>query len=206
MFHNVRFPEEISYGSKGGPKFSTTIITLASGKERRNINWMDVRAEYDVAHGIKDQEEMEELRDFFYGRYGRAYSFRFKDHADYQIFSQTIGIGDGTTTQFQIVKSYTSGVSTYMRRITKPVSGTLTGGILVDDVEAAVDSYTVDYNTGVVTFDVAPAAAAVISIPYVEFDVHARFDTDYFDPVHEFWLTESWQSILIVEIKDDETV
>lgn len=53
-FHDVVFPDEIAYGSKGGPKFQTTVVTLGSGVERRNQDWSRVRAEYDVSHGIKD--------------------------------------------------------------------------------------------------------------------------------------------------------
>jgi len=38
-FIEERFPADISYGMSGGPSFSTDIVTLASGKEHRNVNW-----------------------------------------------------------------------------------------------------------------------------------------------------------------------
>ncbi len=34
-FHDVRFPTDISYGSSGGPGFSTAIIEVDSGAEER---------------------------------------------------------------------------------------------------------------------------------------------------------------------------
>lgn len=207
MFHDVRFPEEISYGSKGGPKFSTSIITLASGKERRNQNWLDVRAEYDVAHGIKDRTDMEELRAFFYARRGRAHSFRFKDWSDYEVLAQTLGTGDGVKTDFQIIKTYVSGTDYYIRNVTKPVEGTLTnllvnGVTQIEGPDDMSDDFSVDYSTGIISFYTPPTDGHSIVLTSCEFDVHTRFDSDHFDPVHEFWQTESWSSIMLVEIKD----
>lgn len=201
-FHDVRFPEEISYGSKGGPKFSTSIVSLASGKERRNIDWVQTRAEYDVAHGIKEQAQMVELRAFFYNRYGRAHSFRFKDWGDYDLINETIGIGDGTTKAFQLRKTYTDGPFSYVRTITKPVPGTFQGMLVGVTPKFETTDYTVNYTTGIVTFKVAPALGLTVSLGSGEFDVHCRFDTDHFDPEHDGWLTESWSTIMIVEVKD----
>jgi uncharacterized protein (TIGR02217 family) len=224
-FHDVLFPKAISYGSKGGPRFSTTVLTLASGKERRNQNWLDVRAEYDVSHGIKDRVDMAELRDFFYGRRGKAYSFRFYDHADNVILNQDIALGDGTTKLFQIVKTYSPAANPYVRKITKLVDGTLHGVSVADVVMVEYDwitpgtpayitwfnalsapakllAFMCNYATGELYFATAPANGALIDLAAVDFHVHVRFDTDLFDSVHDFWETESWESILLVEIKD----
>ncbi len=40
-FHEVRFPPDISYGTTGGPAFSTTVFQAASGFEQRNVNWAE---------------------------------------------------------------------------------------------------------------------------------------------------------------------
>lgn len=212
-FHNVIFPEEIAYGSKGGPKFQTTVVTLASGIERRNVDWSRVRAEYDVSHGIKDPESLSELRQFFYARRGRAHSFRFKDWGDFELENQAIGYGDGALKDFQIIKSYEPGPYQYDRVITKPESGSVeglkVGGVLYTErsnptTAQRPTSYKVDYATGKVSFYVAPAAGLSIILTYARFHVHARFDVDVFDPVHDFWLYQSWESIPLVEIKDTE--
>lgn len=209
-YHDVMFPEEISYGSKGGPQFRTTIITLASGLERRNQEWKRVRAEYDVSHGIKDPEELEALREFFYARRGRLHSFRFKDHGDFEIFNQAIGVGDGVKTAFQIIKSYEPGPYQYDRVITKPERDSIfpitVGGVPYQETtnNGVANRYTVDYATGIVTFKNAPGNGLSIILPYARFSVHARFDVDTFDPEHEFWQYQSWESIPIVEIKDKE--
>src|SRR5215218_8305599 len=38
-FHEVRFPLDVSLGSRGGPVRRTDIVTLASGREHRNSRW-----------------------------------------------------------------------------------------------------------------------------------------------------------------------
>lgn len=210
-FHDIRFPDHISYGSSGGPMFSTTIMALTSGFERRNINWSQVRASYEAVHGIKGVEDMEEIRAFFYARMGRAYSFRYKDWSDYQTGAQLLGVGDDVATAFQIVKNYTSGGFQYSRLITKIVhedengdplvtlENVTVGGVLMDNI----DDYTLDPNTGVITFVVPPPLAAEVRIGNAEFDVHVRFDTDHLNATHDFWQTESWPSIPLVEIKEN---
>lgn len=206
-YHDSLFPPEISYGSKGGPAFKTTVVTLASGIERRNAEWVKVRAEYDVSHGIKDPEQMEALRHFFYARYGMAHSFKFLDHGDFEIFDQQVGTGDGVKRTFQAIKSYVDGIYTYEREITKLELGSVEPLTINDvpKVETAstgnANGYQINYQTGVITFNVAPPAGQIIRMPYARFYVHVRFDIDVLDPVHEFWLYQSWESIPLVEVK-----
>jgi uncharacterized protein (TIGR02217 family) len=52
-FHEVRFPDNISRGARGGPERRTQIVELASGDEERNASWVNSRRRYDVAYGIR---------------------------------------------------------------------------------------------------------------------------------------------------------
>ena len=38
-FHEVRFPDNISRGARGGPERRTQVVELASGDEERNASW-----------------------------------------------------------------------------------------------------------------------------------------------------------------------
>ena len=38
-FHEVRFPDNISRGARGGPERRTQIVEMASGDEERNGSW-----------------------------------------------------------------------------------------------------------------------------------------------------------------------
>ena len=42
-FDEVRFPDTISRGARGGPGRRTQIVTLASGDEERNASWANSR-------------------------------------------------------------------------------------------------------------------------------------------------------------------
>src|SRR5690606_10765408 len=117
-FHEVRFPDNISRGARGGPERRTQIVELASGDEERNASWANSRRRYDVAYGIRRADDLAAVVAFFEARDGRLHGFRFQDWAHFKscLPSQTpgatdqpIGTGDGTTTQFQLAKRYTSG-------------------------------------------------------------------------------------------------
>ncbi|PIR39599.1 MAG: hypothetical protein COV35_03590 [Alphaproteobacteria bacterium CG11_big_fil_rev_8_21_14_0_20_39_49] len=196
-FHEIQFPSDISYGSSGGPEFSTDVIITHSGYEQRNVNWSDARAVYNVSHGIKTQGQLDSLIAFFRARQGRAYGFRFKDWSDYNITGQQIGVGDDSTTQFQLVKQYISSPATITRSIKKPVSGTV--NIYIDDVEQ-VSGVSVDSTTGIVTFTTPPTQDEVITADF-EFDVPVRFDTDRLSASLDSYGVNSWNNIPIVEIR-----
>lgn len=182
-FHEVRFPTAIAFGSTGGPERRTEIVALGSGFEERNAVWANSRRRYDVGSGVKTLDDLAAVTAFFEARLGRLYGFRFKDPADFQScvpggavspLDQAIGTGDGATTEFQLVKTYVSGPANWVRRIAKPVAGSVR--IAVGGIELS-GAVTVDTTTGVVRFASAPAPGAAIAAGYA-FDTAVRFDTD----------------------------
>jgi uncharacterized protein (TIGR02217 family) len=212
-FHEIQFPPSISQGAVGGPRFATSIIALSSGVEQRNINWSMRRGEWDVATGLRTQEQIEVLLDFFHARRGRAYGFRFKDWTDYRVprWRTTPGdmfalpvffTTDGTSKTFQLTKSYADSGANFPRPIQKPVPGSLQ--LLADGVQ--IDNgadWTVDTTTGIVTLSDALAATTGQLIGGAcEFDVPCRFDTD--DAKITITTTENfaWGPIPILEIRD----
>ncbi len=212
-FDDVRFPTAISIQAQGGPGFKTDIYVTQSGYEQRNINWSITRGRWDVAHGVKTKSDFATLKNFFMARYGRAHSFRFKDWMDYQATAVSIGTGDNSATQFQLKKLYTNGGRTYSRVITKPVSGTLSVFLAgVEQTEGGGDDYTVNYATGVVTFNSAPGVEVAITATF-QFDCHCRFDTDQLDAQvdvppdsNDENIYLSWNDIPVVEIKEESNV
>lgn len=205
-FHEVRFPDRIAYGSIGGPRFATTVIETASGHEQRNMEWSEARAEYDVGSGLAGEEDLALLLAFFRARKGRAYGFRFRDWSDYRSapdngavtpLDQHLGVGDGATTAFQLVKSYASGPASHRRVIAKPVAGTVR--VALDGVEQT-GGWTVDATTGIVTFDTAPAEGVVVTAGF-EFDVPVRFRDDSLRLSIETFAAGEAPSVGLVEIK-----
>ena len=197
----VQFPTDISYGATGGPEYSTDIVETFGGHEQRNVNWSAARASYDVSHGVKTKTQLDALIAFFRARRGRAVGFRFKDWSDYSVSAQNIGTGDGAETDFQLVKTYTSGSVTVSRTITKPVNGTV--NIYLDAVLQG-GGYTLDTTTGIVSFTVAPGVDVVVTSDF-EFDVPVRFDTDSLDisldAINSGELIGSWNNIPVIEVR-----
>lgn len=184
-FHEVRFPANLSFGSVGGPERRTEVVTLANGFEERNTPWEHSRRRYDAGIGMRSLDDVETLIAFFEARRGQLHAFRWKDWSDYKsgapsadpaYTDQIIAWGDGATTAFPLIKTYRSGVHTYDRPIQKPVEGTVHIG-LKGDPQIEGTHFTVDHETGIVTFSTAPETGAEVTAGY-EFDVPVRFDTD----------------------------
>jgi len=205
-FHEVRFPDNISRGARGGPERRTQIVELASGDEERNASWADSRRRYDVAYGIRRADDLAAVVAFFEARNGRLHGFRFKDWGDYKSglpsaaispTDQEIGTGNGSLTEFALLKRYSSGAQSWTRAIAKPVAGSVR--VALGGVEQ-MSGWSVDSTTGVVTFDTAPAAGVAVTAGFA-FDVPVRFDTDALDVTLDLERLGSITSIPLLEIR-----
>jgi uncharacterized protein (TIGR02217 family) len=207
-FHEVRFPAALSFGSSGGPRRHTDIVTLANGFEERNTPWEHARRHYDAGIGLRSMDDVETLITFFEARRGQLYGFRWKDWADFKsckptrdttALDQEIGRGDGQTRVFRLVKTYVSGEHDYVRPILKPVNGSvkiaLAGDPKVDTIE-----FTVDPATGEVTFTEAPDIDVRVTAGF-EFDVPVRFDTDRITTSAATFNAGEVPSVPIVEVR-----
>jgi len=168
-FLEIQFPTSISYGAAGGPSYSTDVIVLDSGFESRNQNWSVARASWDVAHGIKNQANLDVLIAFFRVAKGKANGFRFKDWIDYLV-AQTEGrlgttaVGTGFAA-YQLYKRYSNAAGSEDRIIQKPVSGQTT--VYRDSspvtVGGGAGQIAIDYTTGIITF-VADSSFSITAI------------------------------------------
>jgi len=185
-FHEVRFPTDIALGSTGGPVRRTEVVTLGSGKEQRNSRWAHSRRQYNAGYGIKSTHDLQSVIEFFEERRGRLYGFRFRDPFDWKssnssvpvsALDQEIGIGDGTSRDFQISKRYGNHEYGYLRKISKPVAQTVL--IAVDNDLISTNDYALEASTGLVTFheNTIPDKGQKITAGY-EFDIPVRFDAD----------------------------
>ena len=206
-FHDVRFPIDISRRATSVVQRRTEVIVLASGHERRNSRWASARRKWQVGYGVKSMDDLHTVIAFFEARRGRLHAFRFRDWADYKscpplqppaATDQPIATGDGATTAFQLVKSFTDAAGSFTRAITRPVDGTVK--VAIDGVEQS-SGFSVDHATGLVTFATPPASGAVISAGF-EFDVPARFDIDELRIDLESFRHGQAPDIEIVEVRE----
>jgi uncharacterized protein (TIGR02217 family) len=205
-FHEVRFPDKIGRGARGGPMRRTQIVTLASGLEERNASWAQARRRYDVSYGIRRADDLAEVIGFFEARLGQLYGFRFKDYADYKSSlpsrmtdarDQLLGTGDGSTRHFRLRKRYGTDEVGIWRPIHKPVDGSVK--VAVEGVEQ-FSGWSVDTITGILSFDAPPASGAAVTAGF-EFDVPVRFDTDMMDVTLDVEQHGSIPSIPLIELR-----
>ncbi|KQS03540.1 hypothetical protein ASG11_04115 [Sphingomonas sp. Leaf357] len=197
-FDDVLFPLALGREAEVMPEFSTAILTSAGGHEVRNAGWAAARTRYDVGPGIRSEADIAALLDFFRARMGPARGFRLRDPFDASsgagsALDQRLGVGDGTTVRFALVKHY--GDST--RRITRPVAGSVkvaVGGV-------AVAGFTV-LAGGFVALDVAPEAGVVVTAGFA-FDVPVRFAEDGLAVNRATFLAGAAASVPLVEVREE---
>lgn len=210
-FHNVRLPDEIDYGTTGGPSFRTHVIRLDSGAEQRVGRWSDAQRSFDLKKTVPEGTQMATLHAFFLARRGKLHTFRHWDKTDFTTasddrgeptpFDQDLGVGDGTTKVFQLVKRYTSGPTTIPRNITLPWEGTVRVAVGGVEKTEGVD-FTVDATTGRVTFMAAPSALADITWGG-KYDIVGRFDTDEWPAELATFGKRELRSLPVVEVPDE---
>ena len=186
MFDDVRLPEDIERGARGGPMFNTTIVGLISGAEKRLQNWSRSRGRWDVGYGVQDKDGYSRVLAFFYARRGRAHGFRFKDWSDFEV-THGAYIEDrisAMVSKYYLAKPY----GNYLRRITKPTTNMVK---LSDDTMLNVDRMTGEIAA-------IPAGNATWS---GEFDVPVRFDTDNLEVDLNWYDAGSIPSFPIVELR-----
>ena len=208
-FHEVRFPTNISRNGSLSVNRKTIISVADSGAEERNSPWANSRRTYNAGYGVKSLDDLYDIVSFFEERRGQLYGFRLKDPLDFNstrpeqtpaFNNQVIGTGDGSTTAFNLVKTYGAGATAWVRRIRKPVSGTIKVGL--NGVEQLA-GWSVNSTTGVLSFNTAPANGVQITAGY-EFDTPVRLGTDNLQLNMTDFETGVFPSIPIVEIPDSE--
>jgi uncharacterized protein (TIGR02217 family) len=179
------------------PKFSTTIKTAVSGREYRTANWSAPRYEYKLDYEVLSEQgsatDMRQLMGFVNARGGSFDSFLFSDPDDNTVTLQPIGIGDGTTTKFQLVRTWGG----YAEPIydTNGAPSIYVNGAL----RTVTTHYTID-SAGMVTFVTAPAAAAPITASF-SFYWRARFSKDGYEFsqfMQDFW---ELRNLAIITVK-----
>jgi uncharacterized protein (TIGR02217 family) len=207
-FHEIRFPANLSFGSVGGPERRTEIVTLANGFEERNTPWAHSRRRYDAGVGLRSLDDVETLIAFFEARIGQLHGFRWKDWSDFKSCApsatplagdQLLGLGDGVATVFPLQKTYVSGLQTYVRPIRKPVAGTVRVALANDSKVEGLE-YTVDVETGEVSFVLPPAGGVRVTAGF-EFDVPVRFDTDVIQTSVASFQAGDVPNVPVVEIR-----
>lgn len=197
-FLEIEFPRQLSFGSAGGRGFFTTVNEGFSGWKQWNQNWTYPLAEWTInVKSLQNSDgrisDFEALYAFFLNMKGRANGFRFWAPADNSATGQSIGTGDGATTQFQLQKTYSIYGNSFAIPVVKPIDSSVVdyqGNSLssrsdyvapkIYDNGSPASGWTLDPTTGLVTFSTAPASGHAITADF-QFHFPVHFKTDKFN-------------------------
>ncbi len=139
------------------PEFNTLIQRAVDGTELRGTYMAtpiyNIKLQYDVLRDDTTNNELKTLMGFFLARQGSYDSFLFADPDDSVAANMSIGTGNASATQFQIVRTMGNFSETAQNIANAPTiyaNGSLT------------TSYTLASN-GLVTFNSPPASGATLT-------------------------------------------
>lgn len=180
------------------PEWKTMSAQSASGRERRASMWSapiwSFKFKFEALRQDAIYAEFAQLLAFFQARQGQFSTFNYFDRFDNVVTSQFFGLGDGATTQFQLVR-YINGLSTSVEPVYS-LNGAPT--IYVNGIATGV---ALGLN-GLVTFPTAPAAGSVLTWSGSFFFV-CRFDADkmaFGQPFSNIW---DLSELTFVSVKPD---
>lgn len=204
-FDDVLYPLALGRDAAISPEFSTTIAVTASGHERRASHWSDARMRYDVGPGIRSDNELGVLLEFFRARRGAARGFRLADPYDHSSNTlsrtptsgdQLLGVGDGETSDYQLIKSYGTGPDPQVRPITRPRASS----IVISIGGVAANGWAL-LPGGMISFADAPPDGTEIRAGFL-FDVPVRFAEDRLDISAASFAAGEAPSVPLIEVRE----
>ncbi|MGJ7497457.1 DUF2460 domain-containing protein [Variovorax sp. RT4R15] len=172
-FIDAQLNRRVNVGFRGGPSWNTLVKEMANGKNRRRQDWALPHHKYTADWTLLNPIDQNDVLAAFIACRGQLHSFRFKDWNDFRATSQTMAVGDGTSTARQLTKTYTFGSTSFVRTITLPIASTVV--ITANGTPIAV---TTDPLTGLAT-PAAPWPSGQVIKSSFEFDVRVRFAADF---------------------------
>ena len=192
-----------SVGLRYGPRFDVDIVSTPGGYEKRNYNGHEAgRRGFFVDFGVREQSVIDTLKERFVAVQGKNVGFLIYHPQENTLTDQQIGVGDGSTDEFQTVKTYTWGALTRTQNIYKLVSATQT--VYFDDVEQ-MSGWSVDISTGLFSFTSPPGIGVVITVD-TQYYIPVRFDTVTMDKIIAGGEIHEWRNIPLVELVTAEEV
>lgn len=223
-FHDIDFPSGAVWGSLSGMEHNVGVYRSDSGADVRVNYWDGPIHHYNIRYALKSYSQIREIYEFCRAREGSTHSFRFKDWLDYSSNplcrpdnyvapdneDQAIGLGDNTTKDFYLVKTYeVGGPNPRIRNILLPIASSVV--VALDGVNQA-SGWSLITSPGqkpIIRFTSAPGFGVQITAGY-EFDVHARFGEDASRALEisldEFGSGSISNDVMIDEIIDPVTV
>jgi uncharacterized protein (TIGR02217 family) len=192
----------LAWSISKAPRFATRIQRAVSGRELRVLDQPNPIWTWTLTYSmLRDQndtraasgpgvgyDELRTLMGFFLQQQGSFQPFLFDDPSDDHASAQAIGIGDSSTTVFQLVRTMGAALpgGGFAEPITAPNS---VATVYFDGVRQSSSGYGVDPNTGLVSFSSPPPASQLVTVDFTYwFRVRFADDTAEFENfLYQLW-------------------
>ena len=177
------------------PTFQTRIQRAVSGRELRALDYPYPLWQFALVYDfLRDDpaagfDELRTLLGFFMLCQGAFGTFLFQDPSDYQVTGQQLGVGNASTAVFQLQRAMGAGLpgGGFLEPILAP---NLVSAIYLDGITQDPASYSVDPDSGLVTFATAPGSGLIITADF-NYYFRCRFVDDRYD--FENFMYRLWQ-------------
>jgi uncharacterized protein (TIGR02217 family) len=179
------------------PRFTGRIQSAVSGRELRVLDQVNPIWTWTLTYSLlRDKwdmravtgpgvgyDELRTLAGFFLKQQGSFRPFLFDDPTDNTVSNQVLGTGDGSTRDFQLVRT--------MGGFDEPITAPNTVNVIrCNGIRQAATGYTVDVATGLVTFVAPPPVEQVITADFT-YRFRVRFAEDSAE--FENFMYQLWQ-------------
>jgi uncharacterized protein (TIGR02217 family) len=192
----------LSWSVSKEPRFATRIQRAVNGRELRvldqpNPSWSwtltyEILRDGNDTRGIgglgAGYDELRTLMGFFLQQQGAYRAFLFDDPTDNSVTGQPLGIGNASITRFQLVRTMGTALpgGGYAEAITAPHT---VGTIYFDGIRQPPMAYSVDTDTGIVTFTTPPPIGRIVTADFTYY-FRVRFADD--SAAFENFMVQLW--------------
>ena len=177
------------------PIFQTRIQRAVSGRELRALDYPYPLWQFTLVFAfLRDNpgaglDELRTLMGFYLTCQGAYGTFLFQDPSDYRVMGQYLGTGDSSLGIFQLQR--TMGESLLGGGFVEPVvAPNLITAVYFDGITQSPSGYSVDRDTGLLTFATPPSTGLVITADF-SYWFRCRFVDDSYD--FENFMYRLWQ-------------
>jgi uncharacterized protein (TIGR02217 family) len=185
----------LAWSVSKSPTFQTRIQRAASGRELRALDYPYPLWQFTLVFDLlRDNpaagyDELRTLMGFFMLCQGAFGTFLFRDPSDDRVAGQQIGVGNASATVFQLQRTMGTTLpgGGFQEAIVAP---NVVSAVYLNGITQNPGSYSVDPNTGLVTFETAPGSGMIITADY-SYYFRCRFVDDSY--VFENFMFQLWQ-------------
>ena len=171
-----------TFGWVGGPNFSTRVITMANGRERRNADWDQPQHKFILPYGNISETAYRAMLQMFLNVRGRNEPFLYRNRLNYIAQNQLVAVAEAGQTEFQLATTnLIDGASYQMQVFALYAPDDVDGGLAVPvdpviEVDGIETPVVVDHDRGTIT--TSPMAGGEVLTWSGQFSHWVRFGSD----------------------------